>query len=90
MSKNEDRSLFDIYAINKDTSEVVFNEKVVAEAEKDALFESNLKEKLTELKLRKDEVHMVVHELGTVPAKEHVKTVKILGEFGKTKLVKET
>lgn len=83
------RGLFEIHAIHKDTNEVVFHQKVVAEGEKEALFESNLKEELKKNNVTKDEVHLLVKEIGQLPAKEDVKTVKILGQIGKTSLVQE-
>jgi len=83
------RGLFEIYAINLENDEIVFSEKVVAEGESDALYNSGLKEALKVKGLRKDDVHMVVKEIGSVPKKEKAKTVKILGQVGNLVLGKE-
>ena len=73
------RALFQIRAVRKDTDEVVFTEEVVAEGEKEALYESNMKEELKKWELTKNDVHILVKSFGTLPAKEEVKNVKIIG-----------
>ena len=83
------RGLFEIYAVNLETDEIVFEQKVVAEGESDALYNSDLKEGLRLDGLKKDDVHIVVREIGPVPKKEKAKTVKILGQVGNLVLGKE-
>lgn len=85
----EERGLFEIVAISKDSDEIVYEEKIVAEGEKEALFESDLKEQLKVKGLKREDVHVLVREFGTLPAKEDVKIVKIIGQVGKTILAKE-
>ena len=86
---SKSRGLFEIHAINLDTDEIVFHQKVIASGEKEALFESNLKETLKEQGISRDDIHLIVKEIGQVPAKEKAKTVKIIGQIGKTILGKE-
>ena len=78
----ESRGLFTIKAINKETDEIVYSEDIVAASEKDALYESNLKAGLKEKGLKKDDVHLVIKEIGQVPPKEKVQRVKVLGQCG--------
>lgn len=87
--KQEMNGLFQIRAVNKDTNEIVYTGEIVAEGEKEALFESDLKESLVKKGLKKDDVHIVVKEFGQVPVKERAKTVKILGQCGSLSLVKD-
>lgn len=72
------RGLFEIHAVKLATDEVVFEQKVVAEGETDALYESDLKSKLKDLGLSKDEVHIVITEIGPVPLKPKAQVVKLL------------
>jgi hypothetical protein len=72
------RGLFEIYAVSLKDDKVVFEQKVVAEGEKEALFESDLKEGLKKLEMCKDDVHIVVREIGPVPPKEKTHVVKLL------------
>lgn len=88
-SMDSERALFAIRAINKDTDEVVFSAEVVAEGEKEALYNSNLKETLKEKKLKKEDVNLIITEIGKLPPKETVKNVKILGQLGSHILAKE-
>lgn len=85
---DKNRGLFEIHAIHKDTDEVVFHQKVVAEGEKESLWESNLKDELKKKNISREEVHLLVKEIGTLPAKEDVKKVKIVGSIGKYEVVK--
>ena len=87
--KVDSRGLFEIHAVNLDTDEVVFQEKVVAEGESDALYCSSMKEELKKLGLKRDDVHIIVREIGCVPKREKAKTVKILGQVGGLMLSKE-
>jgi len=82
MGTETNRGLFTIKAINKETDEIVYSEDIVAESEKDALYESALKEGLKKKGLRKDDVHLVVKEIGQVPPKEKIQRVKVLGQCG--------
>ena len=51
MGKDDSRGLFVVYAIDKDTDEVVYKSgEVVAESEREAIFESDLKDVLKEKK----------------------------------------
>ena len=72
------RGLFEIHAISLSDDKVVFEQKVVAEGEAGALYESDLKTKLNELKITRDDVHIVVREIGPVPPKEKTHVVKLL------------
>lgn len=83
------RALFQIRAVNKFTDVVEYAEEVVAEGEKEALFESNMKEALKAKGLTKADVNVLVKSFGILPAKEEVKSVKLVGELGKYSLVKE-
>lgn len=87
---NEERGLFQIRAINKDTDEIVFSEEVVADGESDALFNSKLRESLKKEGLDKDDVHIVVREFGSIPKKERSKTIRLLGKAGNLILGKES
>lgn len=78
------RGLFEIHAINVETDEIVFTQKVVAEGEKEALFESDLKENLKKKELSKDDVHIIVTFLGSVPVKEKIKKVSLVEKMVKT------
>jgi len=84
------RGLFEIRAIILDTGEVLDIQDVIADGEKEALFESDLKEKLKSRKLTLDDVHVLVREFGQVPAKEKAKYVKVLGKLGKTIVGRES
>lgn len=86
---NNTRALFQIRAINKDTDKVVVSAEVVAEGEKEALYESDLKENLEVLGLKKSDVHIIVRSIGSLPAKEEVKSVKIIAGVDGYKLIKE-
>lgn len=83
MGTDTNRGLFTIRAVDKATDRVVYIEDIVADSEKDALYESNLKDGLKDLGLKKDDVWLVVKEFGQVPPKEKVQTVKVLGQLGK-------
>jgi hypothetical protein len=83
------RALFQIRAVVKETDEVVFNAEVVAEGEKEALYESDMKEVLKKAGLGKDDVHILVKSFGTLPPKEVVKNVKIIGAAGGFTLTKD-
>jgi hypothetical protein len=89
MGENNTRALFQIRAINKDTDKVVVSEEVVAEGEKEALYESDLKEKLDAIGLKKSDVHVIVKAFGSLPPKEEVKSVKIIAGVDGYKLIKE-
>ena len=83
------RGLFEIRAVNKETDEIVYKSEVIADGEKEALFESDLKETLKSLKLNRDDVTIVVRNFGAIPAKEKAKTVKLLGQLGNIIVGKE-
>ncbi len=89
MSNRMYRGLFEIVAVDKCSDKIVYEEKIVAEGEKEALFESDLKEQLKAKGLKKEDVHVLIKEFGVLPEKEDVKTVKIIGQVGKTILAKE-
>lgn len=72
------RALFQIRAISKETDEIVFGAEVVAEGEKEALYESDMKDALKKLGLGKGDVHILVKAFGTLPAKEEVKNVRLI------------
>lgn len=82
----KDRALFEIRAFNKETDERVFSQEVIADGEKEALFESDLKVSLKEKGLSKDDVNIIVREFGKIPAKEKAKMVKVIGQVGKLML----
>ena len=73
-----ERALFQIRAVSKETDAIVFSSEVVAEGEKEALYESNMKEELKSKNLTKNDVHILVKAFGTLPAKEEVKNVRII------------
>ena len=83
------RALFQIRAIKKETDEVVFSSEVVAEGEKEALYESSMKEELKSKGLNKSDVHILVKSFGPLPAKEEVKNVKIIGQAAGFTLTKD-
>ena len=83
MSTETNRGLFTLKAVNKATDEVVYTEDIVADGEKEALFESNLKEGLKAIGLTKNDVWLVVKEFGEVPLQEKVQNVRVLGQVGK-------
>lgn len=87
--QKDSRALFEIRVFNKDTDERIHSEEVIADGEKEALFESRLKEVLKEKDLTRDDVVILIREFGPVPAKEKVKMVKIVGQMGKMVLGKE-
>lgn len=87
---DQERGLFQIRAVNKDTDEVVFSEEVVGEGESDAMFNSKLKDALKEKNLAKDDVYILCKELGSLPKKERSKTVKLISQIGNLVLGKET
>jgi len=82
MSCDTNRGLFTIKAVCKETDEIVYSHDIVAEGEKDALYESDLKDVLKSKGLTKNDVHIVVKEFGQVPPKEKVQKVKVLGQCG--------
>jgi hypothetical protein len=82
------RGLFMIRAINKETDEIVYAAEIIAEGEKEALYESDMKSYLKDKKLSRDDVHILVKELIQVPAKEDVKKVRVLGQIGEFAAVK--
>jgi len=84
------RALFEIRAIDKETDEVVYSKEVVADGEKEALFESDLKEVLKAKNLRKEDVTIITREFGQVPVREKAKIVKFLGQAGSFILGKES
>jgi len=84
------RGLFGIRVVDLETDKVVHAEEVVAEGEQDALFESDVKEALKKLGLKKEDVHIIVKEFGSVPQKPRPKTVRFVGQLGKTILGRET
>lgn len=59
------RALFEIRAVSKETDEVVYSKEIVADGEKEALFESDLKESLKTQGLKKDDVTILVREFGS-------------------------
>ncbi|MFA6971417.1 MAG: hypothetical protein WC208_08460, partial [Gallionella sp.] len=59
--------------------EIIDSEEVIAEGEADALFQSNVKSVLKEKKLKKEDVHIIVKEFGSVPKKERPKMVRVMG-----------
>ena len=85
----KERGLFQIFAIDKASDMVVFEEMVVSEGESEALFDSSLKENLQSAKRTKDDVHIIVVEISPIPPKETIKKVKVLGGIGNTALVRE-
>lgn len=72
------RGLFEIHVINLTDDKVVYTEKVVADSEANALYESDVKAKLKELGIKKDDTHIVIEEIGSVPPKEKPHVVKFL------------
>jgi hypothetical protein len=87
--KNDSRALFSIIAIDLESDEIVYENKVIAEGEKEALFESDLKEKLKLKKLTRDDVHLIVKEIGSVPSRIRPRKFRVLGTVGKHSLMKE-
>lgn len=83
------RGLFEIVAINIETSEIVYEDKVISEGEKEALFDSNLKEVLNSKKLTRDDVCVLTRCFGVVPEKVRPKRFKVIGKIGKTMLASE-
>ena len=81
--QKNDRALFEIRAFNKEDDSLVYSAEVIADGEKEALFESELKETLKDKKLTRDDVVVLIREFGPVPAKEKVKIVRIVGQMGK-------
>ncbi len=77
------RGIYHVHAVKKDADEIVFEQKVIADSENSALFESDLKEGLKKQELTKDDVFTVVHFIGEVPAKEKVQKVSIVEKFVK-------
>lgn len=77
-----ERGLFEVIAINLNTDEIVFEQKIVAEGENEALFESNIKEALKEKGLNTKEVHKIVREIASVPARIEIKKVTLLSKIG--------
>jgi len=61
------RALFEIRAVSIETDEVIYKTEIVAEGEKEALFDSDLKEVLKSKKLSKYDVDIVVREFGRLP-----------------------
>jgi hypothetical protein len=84
-----ERALFNIIAINLETDEIVYESKVIAEGEKEALYESDLKEKLAAKSMHRDDVHLIITEIGPVPGKRKPKKFKVLGQVGNTALMTE-
>jgi len=87
--KVDSRGLFGIWVVELDSDVIVYKDEVIAEGESDALFNSNLKEVLKEKKLKRDDVHVIVKEIGSVPKREKAKTVKIIGQAAGFMLSKE-
>jgi hypothetical protein len=83
------RGLFNIIAINLDTDEIVYNSLIIAEGENKALFESDLKDDLKKLKLTLDDVHVIVKEIASVPARTKPRKFTIKGKLGKHILARE-
>ncbi len=71
--------LFQIRVVDLESREVIHSEEVVADGESEALFNSKVKEVLKAKGLTKDDVHIIAKELASVPKREKVKTVKVLG-----------
>jgi len=83
------RALFEIVAIDLDSGTIVYESKVIAEGEKEALFESDLKEKLAAKKMTREDVHILVREFGQVPAKCRMHKFVVKGRLGKHLVAKE-
>ena len=79
MEENKKEGLFQIRVVDLETREIVHSEEVVADGESEALFNSKVKEVLKAKSLTKDDVHIIAKELDSVPKREKVKTVKVLG-----------
>jgi len=77
-AKEVQRGLFEIFAIQLSTDKIVFEQKVVADGENEALYESDLKDKLKELKIKRDEVCLIVREIGPVAPKSKPHMVRLL------------
>ena len=88
-SNGNSRGLFEIVAIGLESGEIIYEDKVIAEGEKEALWESSLKETLNSKKLTRDDVHILVREFGKVPAKVKPKKFTVISKVGKTMLAKE-
>ena len=88
MSDSKERGLFSIRAISKETDEIVYSAEIVACGENEALYESDMKDALKAKKLTRDDVHVIVTEIGKLPAKEDIKKVKVLGQIGDFAAVK--
>lgn len=86
---NGKRGLFEIIGINLEDDSIVYKAKVIAEGEKEALFESDLKEKLKANKLTRDDVHLIIREIGAVPARIRPRKFRVVGKLGKHSLMKE-
>lgn len=89
MDATNTRALFQIKAVKKDDDKVVFSDEVVAEGEKEALYESGMKEELKKQGLTRDDVNILVKSFGSLPPKEVVKNVKIVAAAGGMTLVQE-
>ena len=81
MAETNGRGLFEIRAIDIETDEVIYSVEVVAEGEKEALFESDLKEKLKAKRMSRQDVDIVVREFGELPER----SVRKRNIFGKKK-----
>ncbi len=82
--KQKMRAIYHVYAVKKDADEIVFEQKVVAESEKDALYESDLKEALKKKEISKDDIFTVCSFVGEVPAKEKVQKVSVVEKVFKS------
>lgn len=88
--ENGARGLFEIRVVDLETDKVVHSEEVVAEGEQDALYESGVKDVLEKLKLRKDDVKIMIREFGALPKRQRARKLEIKGQLGKTIIARET
>jgi len=77
------RALFEIRAVSIETDEVIYKTEIVAEGEKEALFDSDLKEVLKSKKLSKYDVDIVVREFGRLPERTPRRKNFFTGKKGK-------
>jgi len=72
--------LYQIYAVNPQTEQIVIDEKVIAASKEEVILNSKLSAVLTELKLKLSDVDYFIYEIGSLRAKKEVQEVKIITE----------
>ncbi len=72
--------LYQIYAVNPQTEQIVIDEKVIAASKEEVILNSKLSAVLAELKLKLSDVDYFIYEIGSLRAKKEVQEVKIITE----------